>query len=149
MFNNPLRFTDPYGLKPGDKYPTQDAAGRDAINDINPTSIKEGKEYAGRIYKNPDGTYSYTAPNPGTKDSSNPGKHPDGTTNAGSYHTHGANDLGYDNENFSDPDKNLSQGEGQPGYLGTPGGRTKKYTPEAGPGAGGKDATLKKSGGRK
>lgn len=128
--NNPIRYFDPWGLKPGDKYPTQDASAIDAIKDINPKSIAEGREYAGRIYKNPDGTYSYTAPNRGTKDSSNPGSYPPGTTNGGYYHTHGADDPGYDNENFSSADKTFSEREGAPGYLGTPKGAIKKYVPK-------------------
>src|SRR5579863_414415 len=40
------------------KYSTADQAGKAAINAINPESISEGKEYAGRGYKNADGTYS-------------------------------------------------------------------------------------------
>jgi uncharacterized protein RhaS with RHS repeats len=49
--NNPIRFRDPFGLKPCDKYPTMDAAGINAINDINPTSISTNREYGGYIYK--------------------------------------------------------------------------------------------------
>ena len=49
--NNPLRFTDPFGLAPGDSYPTSDAAGIQAIKDINGKSISDNLEYAGRIYK--------------------------------------------------------------------------------------------------
>ncbi|MFX8712052.1 DUF4329 domain-containing protein, partial [Acinetobacter baumannii] len=60
--SDPLRFFDPTGLKPGDKYPTRDGAARGAIDDINPWSIALGKEYAGLIYENPDGTFSYTLP---------------------------------------------------------------------------------------
>jgi hypothetical protein len=123
--NNPVNLTDPFGLKPGDKYPTQDAAAIAASNDINNTSISEGKEYAGWIYRNDDGTYSYTAPNAGTKDGSDPGAQPDGGT--AYYHTHGANDPGYDNENFSDADTNFADKKGVDGYVATPGGDIKKY----------------------
>ncbi len=134
---NPVSFIDALGLKPGDCYPTRDIAGANAINDINYTSIKAGAEYAGRIKKNPNGTFSYTAPVKGTKDSSNPG--PIGPNNAGDYHTHGANDPGYDNENFSNPgdiqgitaDNVVSPG-GNVGYLGTPMGLIKKYDPNTG-----------------
>jgi RHS repeat-associated protein len=149
--NNPLRWRDPMGFRPGDSYSTLDAAAIDAINDINETSISEGKEYAGGLYQNSDGTYSYTAPNEGTKDSSSPGRLPDGKTNQGSYHTHGANDHGYDNENFSSADQFLSELAGKPAYLGTPGRKIKKYIPEKGLRMRGKDTRLKKQklGGRK
>jgi len=130
--NNPLNLVDPWGLAPGDPYPTADAAGTQAVKDINPTSIKEGVEYAGRVYQNPDGTYSYTAPNKGDKDSSNAGKCPNGKKNEGDYHTHGSDDPGYDNENFSQVDIDGNKADGKPGYLGTPKGDVKKYDPATG-----------------
>jgi RHS repeat-associated protein len=147
--NNPVRYFDPWGLRPGDSYPTADAAAIDAIQDINQTSINEGREHAGRIYGNPDGTYSYTEPNRGTRDSSYPGNPPDGKRNEGYYHTHGANDPGYDNEVFSPEDKNFSEREGKPGYVGTPGNQIKKYIPKEGPGKRGPVIKLRKLGGRK
>ena len=39
------------------------------------------------------------------------------------YHTHGAYDLRYDNENFSDADENYASYFNINGYVGTPGGR--------------------------
>jgi len=148
VFNNPLKFNDPYGLLPGDPYPTQDAAGTDAINDINPASIKEGKEYGGWVYQNSDGTYSYTAPVPGTKDGLILPPRPPGKKTTGDYHTHGANDPGYKNEDFSNRDKSGNDATGTTGYLGTPSGKIKKYTPGGPP----TDITApgkKKEGGRK
>ncbi|MCC7517509.1 MAG: DUF4329 domain-containing protein, partial [Pseudomonadales bacterium] len=127
---SPGRFIDLFGLAPGDSYPNADMAGWAAVNDINHQSVREGREYAGRVYENADGSYSYTEPNPGTKDSSTPPSVPDGTQNAGRYHTHGANDPGYDNENYSDTDKQNAEDEGVPSYLGTPSGDTKKYDPD-------------------
>jgi RHS repeat-associated protein len=131
---NPISYIDPFGLKPGDCYSTKDIAGANAINDINYTSIKAGAEYAGRIYSNPNGTFSYTAPVKGTLAGSNPG--PIGPNNVGDYHTHGANDPGYDNENFSNPGDitgitadNAASPGGNIGYLGTPMGVIKKYDP--------------------
>jgi Domain of unknown function (DUF4329) len=52
---------------------------------------------------------------------------PTGTKNVGDYHTHGANDPGYDNENFSSTDKKQNDREGVPGFLGTPNGDIKIY----------------------
>jgi RHS repeat-associated protein len=133
-WNNPLNWLDPYGLAPGDPYPSARAAGVQAVRDINPTSIQQSIEYAGRVYQNFDGSYSYTPPNPGTAAGSNPGRVPIGTQNAGYYHTHGSNSNGvYDDEHFSPTDQNLAEQEGQPGFLGTPqGGNTVQiYTPPA------------------
>ncbi len=130
--NNPLNWIDPWGLKPGDPYPSQDSTAEQAILDINPTSIQQHIEYAGMIYQNSTiCSYSYTQPNKGTRDSSNPGgpsSVPSGTTATAYYHTHGGNDPGYDNENFSTPDKNYANYYSIDGYLGTPSGAIKKYT---------------------
>ena len=126
---NPISYVDPIGLWPGGRYSSADAAGIQAIKDINPQSIREGREYAGRVYQNKDSWYSYTEPNRGTKDRSDAGVCPSGTTNVGDYHTHGADDPGFDNENFSRGDKRGNDREGVPGYLGVPSGDIKKYTP--------------------
>jgi hypothetical protein len=45
------------------------------------------------------------------------------------WHTHGGNDLRYDNENLSQPDKRFSEGYGIDGYLITPGDQFKHYIP--------------------
>ncbi len=130
--NNPVNESDAEGLKAGDHYPTKDKAGKDAVRDINPTSIRKHQEFAGVIYRNPDGSYSYTQANPGSGAGSNIGVCPPGKTMAGDYHTHGGYDPGYDNENFSRADKDSNDLEGKPGYLGTPNGYIKKYTPVPG-----------------
>lgn len=125
--NNPNRFVDPWGLAPGDPFASADEAGRDAITNINDTSIAENKEYGGYVYKNADGTYSYTAPNPGTLDSTQLGPKPDSGTVVGDYHTHGAYDPKYDNENFSPQDKVGYSGDYRYGYLGTPNKTFQRY----------------------
>jgi RHS repeat-associated protein len=128
--NNPINYIDLSGLAPGDPYPTANAAAIQAIKDINPTSIQADKEYAGKIYQNPeDKTFSYTKPIPGDKTSSDPGDCPPGKKDAGSYHTHGAYDPNYKNERFSKRDKRIEDKAGTPGYLGTPSGVIMKYTP--------------------
>jgi hypothetical protein len=43
------------------------------------------------------------------------------------WHTHGGNDLRYDNENLSQPDKRFSEGYGIDGYLITPEDQFKHY----------------------
>lgn len=129
--NNPLNWIDSLGLAPGDPYPTADAAALQAIRDINRTSDLEKAEYAGRIYQNPDGTYSYTAPR--TLDPPSPihsyfGSCPKGTTSAGGYHTHPPYEK-YDSNHFSDKDISNADSEQKPSYLGTPSGDVKKYDP--------------------
>jgi RHS repeat-associated protein len=128
---DPVSYTDPLGLAPGDRYRTPDEAGWNAVNDINNRSIREGREYAGRVYQNPDGTYSYTWPNRGASDASIPGRWPPNTTNAGDYHTHGSYASPND-ENFSETDMRGNRMEGVPGYLGTPSGAIKKHDPKTG-----------------
>jgi RHS repeat-associated protein len=138
--NDPLNKLDPFGLAPGDPYPSADAAAIAALQEINPTSQRQGIEYAGRIYRSwfGFGSYSYTEPNAGTPMTSRPG----GVlsllfrwfgTNEGMYHTH---PIGPDpqlnalNETFSRPDKIVSDYEKVPSYLGTPSGTIYKYSPQ-------------------
>ena len=126
---NPVNYTDPLGLEPNKPYPTVNEAGEQAIRDINPTSINEGVEYAGRLCYSVDGGCYYTPPNRGGKDWSYGGECPKGNPPRGHYHTHGDFDKRYDNENFSADDKvNLDKSK-QPGFLGTPNGYVKIYTP--------------------
>jgi RHS repeat-associated protein len=131
-------------------YSTQDAAAKAGLNAINPTSIKQNKEYAGLIYKDADGNYHYTTPNKGKGTSSSVGTAPDGTTVVGDYHTHGdysrpilfglfvvrtsaAKDA-YNSDHFSDTDmaENRDSARSNPqfrGYLGTPSGALRIYNP--------------------
>ena len=161
--DSPTNWIDPSGLKPGDKYPNLRCAGWQAIGDINTTSRKRtaafpnGREYGGWIYKNPDGTYSYTAPVGGGPAGVSNYKFnpiPPGATVAVDYHTHGAYDpkyngsgiapgaRGYDwrndgNEVFSPADKGSNDVEPiyhvpGTGYLGTPQGTAEEYVPKPG-----------------
>jgi RHS repeat-associated protein len=86
--NAPTIQHDPTGLKPGESYNTARIAALQALIDILATSNAEGLEYAGAIYKNWDGTYSYTAPHKGTPTSSEPGECPFFKRKIGTYHTH-------------------------------------------------------------
>jgi hypothetical protein len=114
------------------------------------------------MYRNADGTFSYTGPAAGGPagiqvNQFNP--IPAGGTAAGDYHTHGAYDpafngqginpgqAGYNwhhdgNEVFSPADMASNEVEGPnnspvPGFLGTPQGTTEEYIPLPGqPGAG-------------
>ena len=129
VFNKPINWIDPIGLAPGDPYKTPDAAAIQAEKDINPTSIREDTEYAGQIYQNSGRTCSYTSPIRGSQAGSDPGSCPSGKSQYATYHTQGAEDPGYDNDNFSQQDINYYESYRQPGYIGVPTGDVKKYTP--------------------
>ena len=126
---NPINRVDPFGLKPGDKYPTQDEAATAALNDIINISISQDLEYAGWIYKINGGcVYSYTNPMKGTAHSSHPGPKPPNATAA--YHTHGAESgPQWDDENFSKSDIDFARMRKVGIYLRTPSGKQLKYSP--------------------
>lgn len=97
--NSVGNLIDPFGLRPGDKYPSARCAGFNAVNDYNSTSIAQNKEYGGFIYQNSDGTFSYTDPhinrNAGIGNDVGLPRFwaipiPGGTKTAGWYHTHAA-----------------------------------------------------------
>ena len=131
---NPLRWSDPFGLAPGDPYPSQHAAATAAISEIIPVSILRDTEYGGMIYLQPSGEYSYTQPRSlgkagGTQtgDPGGPKSCPADSKSTAYYHTHGDYDQRYNNENFSDPDLNYADHFNIDGYLGTPSGALKYY----------------------
>ena len=125
---DPLSYADPLGLRPGDHYHTLDQAGEQALQDIVGLSIRLGKEFGGVLYKNDDGTYSYTVPEPGT-DHNVTIPFSDSPPAVGWYHTHGADDPGWDNEDFSDADQSITDSRHIPGYLETPRHAMKVYQP--------------------
>jgi hypothetical protein len=119
---------DPWGLAPGDPYKTPRDAAAEALREVFCKSVREDREYGGRIVKNPDGTYTYTAPRRGTRHGY---EHtmPAPTNNAGRYHTHGAKSPHYEDETFSDTDETGAMVEGVPSYLATPSGQMKEFDP--------------------
>jgi RHS repeat-associated protein len=154
--DSPVDLIDPFGLRPGDKYPSGRCAGWHAIRDYNTPSKRRNLEYDGWVYGNPDGTYSYTDPSAnGGQGIGDPAQGrllstiplPADAYRAGWYHTHSAYDRnlngegnpqpgtpGYNwhddgNEIFSDADKSISDAYQNPGYLGTPQGTTEEYVP--------------------
>ena len=126
---SPLNYTDPRGLAVGDEYRTIDAAGVAAVSDALPASINRNVEYAGVIYQNWNGSYSYTAGNPGTESTSDAGGPPWLHTEVADYHTHGADDEGGLAEIFSPADIQGNDEQHIFGYLGTPNLAIKKYDP--------------------
>jgi RHS repeat-associated protein len=130
---------------PGALYYSANQAGIAAVQNTNPTSIQNNKEYSGNIYLDQNGVYSYTAPNLGGSAHSpyDPSAIPDGTTYAGNYHDHGAFAL-FSDENFSPPGCNgdpthlcdiglamspVYNPGANPFFLGTPQGRVEVFYP--------------------
>ncbi|MDH3376022.1 MAG: DUF4329 domain-containing protein [Gammaproteobacteria bacterium] len=108
------------------RFATQNAAGFDAVNAINPTSVRENREHGGWVYRNADGSYGRTPAVAGQVAQIDlvPAFEfvPEGTSLAASYHTHGGPDPRFDNENFSPQDVIADRSLGVDGYLGTPAG---------------------------
>jgi uncharacterized Zn-binding protein involved in type VI secretion len=136
-------------------FATVDDAGRAALTETNPLSIRDNLEYGGLVYKSPDGTYGYTSPIIGSAAGLDLGlvTLPAGTTEIGTYHTHGdysiidaagtvvrtsdpaRDDFNSDNFSFDDILGDSTYGKGVPGYrgfLGTPGGVFKSHDPNTG-----------------
>jgi RHS repeat-associated protein len=142
----------------GAGFRTQRAAARGALRDANPRSIRANREFGGEIYRTPAGRYHYTGPRRGTAAGFNPdpARVPAGGTLVGDYHTHGdysrqptpggrvfrtssaATDTLNSNQ-FSGTDiagitADAAGRPGYRGYLGTPSGVFREFTP--GPGGG-------------
>jgi hypothetical protein len=148
---NPVNWTDPLGLNPGDPFSSRAAAAYDALQYANPTSISENTEYAGIIYQDPATNLYYAYPPVPTGPQGSESLHlhyPAGKTPVGDYHTHGdwsdANSCRTDqagdkfnSDHFSRPDLGWRPPR-VPGshdnppwvrYLGTPSGQFFQYVP--------------------
>lgn len=133
-FNNPVRFIDPDGRMavafddPGDKFKTKVEAANDFGEYYNGISIVMSREFGSAIYQNSDGTYSYTIAYIGSQDETFINENlPAGATREGAIHSHGSEDAGYDNNNFSPGDKSAADAIGQNEYVVTPSGQLKEY----------------------
>lgn len=115
-------------------YATAEEAALAAMREANPRTTADMKEYAGWIYRNPDGTFTYDPPTRGQLASVT--NMPTPPPNAVAwYHTH-PNHPDYDGENFSGAtgDRGYSRATGRPAYVSTPTGRVMRYDPAADPG---------------
>lgn len=104
------------------RLPDQHSAAREVLNDINPKSVRENREYGGWVYETPDGNYTSTKPIAGSIDSVEIPYSliPSGGRPLATYHTHGGDDPRYLNEQFSGADIASDLAIGLDGYLGTP-----------------------------
>jgi hypothetical protein len=115
--------------KAGQPFSTADAAAFAAIQEINPTSIANKWEYAGRIYQKKNGIFYFTkAQTEKSSDTSNPGPKMAGAKNIGTYHTH-AGAFADTDEIFSPQDKLKATMAKELSYIETPYQRILKFTP--------------------
>ena len=112
------------------RFPREAGAAFGVAGSINPTCIRENREYGSWIYRNTDGTFSYLPVRRGDTASVNlgsPNEAPSGTVVTAAYHCHGGPDPRYINEEFSPQDIRSANFFNVNGYLSTPGGQLRKY----------------------
>jgi hypothetical protein len=128
--DNPPRRLDflPGSALPGDPFPSADEAAVSALLLAFALARSAKLEYAGRIYQNADGTFSFTEPQTFSQrapdmpnrqccfDINLLGDVPPGTISVGSYHTHPV-EPNNDQTEFSMDDKLVFTDEKLPGYL--------------------------------
>ncbi len=133
---NPVNYTDPLGLTPGDPFPTMNAAATDVINWVYGNHPSDTKEWAGTFYRGKNGEYYATDPKRSSSDTqSSPSYPPSGPWDVeGYYHTHGqcTDDIPEDDFSRGKPPSDVWQADfrQKTSYLGTPGGFVKRYTPD-------------------
>ena len=113
------------------RFESQQMAARQVLNEVNPISIAQNREWGGYVYRNADGSYSSTNAIRGNATSlllpAPDSAAPSGAMTTASYHTHAAFDPRYDNENFSPQDILSDELFDIDGYLATPRGQFKYH----------------------
>jgi RHS repeat-associated protein len=84
--NSPVRYSDTFGDKPGDRFATPELAAYDALSFINSTSIATNHEFQGWIAV--DGNQFYATNPVVMSETGGPGEPPPAKV-VGGYHTHG------------------------------------------------------------
>jgi hypothetical protein len=118
----------------GQPFASPDQAAIAALKEIYKPSMDTGYEWAGNIYRNPDGTYSFSPPvTSRSPDESYPHQSPvpRGAEVVGTFHSHGGGSLdGYETDELFSPDDKLKATlTHDPMYLLTPRGNLFRYTP--------------------
>lgn len=132
---NPINYSDPLGLKPGDIFQSVELAATDAIMYATQLSNAQGVEFGGWITKTNDCKFTYNDPTRGTKRNipgfpSKPGNSADAW-----YHTHlpvnwfDEHVAGANPREFSPADIQLSDSTHSTGYMGF-GGNIYIYSPK-------------------
>lgn len=93
------------------------------LNDLQKNSIKGQREYCGYIARNQNKALVATRARAGTQASCAMPPLPRGMVAIATYHTHGAFDIGYDNETPSYQDLRSDIDADLDGFIATPGGR--------------------------
>lgn len=104
-----------------------DAFARDFLDSLQAQSFAERREWCGYFYLDASGTIAASPPIRGTLASCSQPAPP--SIAFASYHTHGAFDLGYDNEVPSPEDLMSDFRFNLQGYVATPGGRVWRIDP--------------------
>lgn len=111
------------------------SAAREVIEQFNPKSVAEGREYGGALYRQAGSrktqyvkTPNVQPPGRGTGHVSTKQAIPEGAVEAGRWHTHGRTEN-YTDEDFSNDDLRLAHARGLPSWLGTPKGAVKVAIP--------------------
>lgn len=160
--NNPVKYIDINGLRPGDFFWTMDEAAIDFGLFFNDNSIRQNIEYSSSILKvkNSRGElgFTYSFPNTGNKDTSEHSIEYGPVEHVGYVHTHAAYDKDFHNNEFSGIRKEQKKHEGElystseqrkkvlrfktdigvsnrenlVGYVATPNGMMQKYSPDTG-----------------
>ena len=135
VLNNPLTRVDPFGLKAGDPFLSQDGAAKDVMTEIcsKPTSSL-GNEWGGYVYQGTDGMFYASKPRTDNSPGTVAPRTPAGPYVKAEYHTHwigGASgfSLPYDTwDSRSAPPRLFAN------YLGLPGENcsVKAYVPYSG-----------------
>ncbi|MEM6398797.1 MAG: Ig-like domain-containing protein [Cyanobacteria bacterium P01_D01_bin.116] len=119
------------------QFETSDEAAIAVLKMINPVSKKENREHAGRICQDlRTKKFFYTEPYPGGESSARPGFCPALSIPQGYYHTHGSGPKDFNpfhySELVSDGDYDVAQTLWfeKVGYVATPSGIVKRFTPE-------------------
>lgn len=128
---NPIRWSDPSGRRPGDPYASPDAAARAAQFDYTWISVSQNIELSSSIYSTRDAAgntiFSYTPAETEYKPHESEAKNPipSGSKLAAHFHTHPGGAPA--DEKFSTGDKAVCSQEHRPEYLATPKGNLLRY----------------------
>ncbi len=128
--NNPLRWTDPLGLSPGDLFATPGDAAADASQYGRSLPGAFWREFCGFIFKKDDGCYTYGVPDQGNAFTCR--LFGGGPNVGGWWHNHPGWSGPFGGNSFSGADKGVSDGLGAPGFLGRPSGGVLQYDPSTG-----------------